>query len=143
MKLKKNELQTAGFKTIAGFKKFLPVLLGMVMLISLFLKAVPEKYYLNLFKGNFIFDSFIGAFIGSIAAGNPLTSYIIGGELINQGINIIPVTAFIITWVTVGTIQLPAEIMMLGKRFAVIRNLASFVLAIVIAGLMALTLKFL
>ena len=143
MENRKAEIKQAGIKTINGFKKFFPVLLGMLLLISLFLKVMPKNYYLFLFKGNFIFDSFIGAFIGSIAAGNPLTSYIIGGELISQGINLIPVTAFIIAWVTVGTVQLPAEIMMLGKRFAIIRNLTSFILAIVVAGLTVFTFKLL
>ncbi len=143
MELNKLALKQAGFKTLNGFKKFLPILIGMLLLVSLLIKAVPQTFYLNLFKGNFILDSFIGALFGSIAAGNPLTSYIISGELINQGISLIPVTAFIITWVTVGTIQLPAEIMILGKRFAIIRNLVSFTSAIFVASLTVLTLNLL
>jgi hypothetical protein len=35
--------------------------------------------------------------------------------------------------VTVGFVQLPAESMILGKRFALLRNLFSFVLAIIVA----------
>jgi uncharacterized membrane protein YraQ (UPF0718 family) len=143
MEIKRIELQQTTIKTFNGLKKFFPVLLGMLLLISIFLKVIPKNYYLYLFKGNFIFDSFLGAFIGSIAAGNPITSYIIGGELIDRGVDLIPVTAFIVAWVTVGTVQLPAEIMMLGKRFAVVRNLTSFILAIIIAGLTAFTFKLL
>ena len=143
MPLDKLAVKQAGLKTLNGFKKFLPILVGMLLLISLFIKAVPKSFYLNLFSGNSLFDSFVGAVFGSIATGNPLTSYIIGGELIKQGIDLIPVTAFIITWVTVGTVQLPAEIMMLGKRFAIIRNLVSFVLAIAAAGFTVLTLNIL
>ncbi len=139
----KSAIKQAIIKTAKGFCKFLPVLIGMLFLISLLIKAVPENFYLSLFGGNSFFDSLIGAVFGSIATGNPITSYIIGGELRSQGIGLIPVTAFIITWVTVGTVQLPAEIMMLGKRFAVIRYLVSFVLAIVVAGLTVLTLNIL
>jgi hypothetical protein len=43
------------------------------------------------------------------------------------------VTAFLVAWVTVGIIQLPAEIMMLGKRFAITRNILSFIFSILVA----------
>ena len=81
----------------------------------------------------FFFDSFIGSAIGSISAGTPITSYIFGGELLKQGVGLIAVTAFLVAWVTVGFVQLPAESMILGKRFAFIRNLTAFVLAIIAA----------
>jgi hypothetical protein len=60
-------------------------------------------------------------------------SYIIGGELLKQGISLIAVTAFIVAWVTVGFIQLPAESMILGKKFAFVRNILSFIFAIIVA----------
>jgi uncharacterized membrane protein YraQ (UPF0718 family) len=143
MLLNKLAIKQAGLKTLNGFSQFLPILLGMLLLISLLIKSVPKNFYLNLFSGNSLFDSLIGAMFGGIATGNPLTSYIIGGELRSQGISLIPITAFMVTWVTVGTIQLPAEIMMLGKRFAVTRYLVSFVLAMAVAVLTVLTLNIL
>lgn len=136
-------VKQAGLKTLNGFKKFLPILVGMLLLISLFIEAVPKSFYLNLFSGNSLLDSLIGAMFGGITTGNPITSYIIGGELRSQGISLIPITAFMVTWVTVGTIQLPAEIMMLGKRFAITRYLVSFILALAVAGLTVLTLNIL
>ncbi len=76
-----------------------------------------------------------------MAAGNPLTSYIIGGELQKNGIILAAVIAFILSWVTVGTVQLPAESLMLGKRFALVRNGISFVMAILVALLTVITLE--
>ena len=143
MSLNKLAIKQAGLKTLNDFSQFLPILVGMLLLISLLIKAVPKNFYLNLFSGNSLLDSLIGAIFGSMATGNPITSYIIGGELRSQGIGLIPITAFIVTWVTVGTIQLPAEIMMLGKRFAVTRYLVSFILAMAVAGLTVLTLNIL
>jgi len=43
------------------------------------------------------------------------------------------VTAFLVAWVTVGLVQLPAEVMMLGKKFAIIRNITAFIFAIIVA----------
>ena len=71
--------------------------------------------------------------MGSILAGNPITSYIIGGELLAQGISMTAVTAFLVAWVTVGMVQLPAESILLGKRFAVTRNIAAFVFSVIVA----------
>lgn len=136
-----NRAKQAVVKTLNNFKLFLPILFGMLLLISLLIKAVPKNFYTQFFGGNIMADSIIGAIIGSIATGNPITSYIIGGELLDRGISLIAVTAFIVTWVTVGIVQLPAEIMMLGKRFAVSRNIVSFILAIIISFLTVITLK--
>jgi len=82
---------------------------------------------------NIIFDSFIGSIIGSISAGTPIISYILGGEMLKQGISLIAVTAFLVAWVTVGFIQIPAESIILGKRFAILRNISAFVLSIIVA----------
>ncbi len=98
-------------------------------------------FYLKLFTGNYIKDSFIGAVAGSISFGIPVTSYIVGGELLKEGVSLLAVTAFILTWSTVGIAMLPLEISYLGKRFAIVRNVINFVFAIIIAILTVLILK--
>ena len=110
------------------------------MLLSLVSSLIPKNLYNRIFTGNRIIDPLIGAAVGSIAGGNPVTSYIIGGELRLQGISMLAITAFIVAWVTVGVIQLPAEALMLGKRFALVRNVVSFFSAIMIAILTVLAL---
>ncbi|HPE62780.1 MAG TPA: hypothetical protein PLQ49_01580 [Methanothrix sp.] len=127
-------------KTAASFARVFPVLIGVMLLISLILVLVPSSLYAKVFSGNEIFDPLIGAAIGSIAAGNPITSYIVGGELIDQGVSLLAVTAFIAAWVTVGVLQLPAEATILGNRFAMIRNGAAFLSAVLVAILTSVTL---
>jgi hypothetical protein len=58
-------------------------------------------------------------------------------------ISLVAVTAFLVSWVTVGSIQLPAEMIMLGKRFAIYRNLICFGLSVLIAVLAVATLSLL
>jgi uncharacterized membrane protein YraQ (UPF0718 family) len=129
-------------QTLNAFGKSILILLAVMLLIALVIEAVPADFLLKALTGNKILDSLVGAAFGSIAAGNPLNSYIIGGELLSQGIDLIVVTAFILAWVTVGIVQLPAESMLLGKKFAVTRNALSFVSAIIIAMLVSLILIF-
>ena len=75
-----------------------------------------------------------------MAVGHPLTSYVLGGELLEHGVSLAAVTAFLVAWVTVGSIQLPAEMLMLGRRFSLYRNLICFGLATLIALLTPTTL---
>ncbi len=138
--MNKEKIKESLGKTINSFKQSMPILLGVLLLIALATNAIPKNFYVRLFTGNPLIDPFIGAFFGSIAAGNPITSYVIGGELKSQGVSMVAIVAFILSWVTVGVIQLPAESLMLGRRFALIRNLVSFFLAIIISILTVLTL---
>jgi len=128
-----NKLKTAITKSARALYNSLPILLTVILLIGLINTLIPKSAYTDLFRKNILLDSFIGSILGSIMAGNPITSYIIGGELLNQGVSLIAVTAFLITWVTVGIIQFPAESMLLGKKFAILRNLISFLFSIIIA----------
>jgi len=115
------------------FINLLPMLVGVVLLIGLFNAFASKELLSYLFSGNRALDTLWGACFGSIFTGNPINSYIIGGELLEYGVGLCAVTALIIAWVTVGLAQLPAEISALGSRFALVRNAISFVLSIAIA----------
>jgi hypothetical protein len=113
--------------------------MGVLMLLALADILIPKQAYRFIFSGNWLFDPLMGAVLGSISGGNPLTSYVLGGELRQEGVSMIAIAAFIVSWVTVGIIQLPAEGLMLGKRFATVRNAVSFCTSIVIAIFTVLT----
>lgn len=134
---KTNKNRRSIFLSIAGaFKNFgaaIPLFIGIILLLGLLRTYVPPKLVSSIFKGKVFTDTILGSIFGSISAGNAVTSYIIGGELLKEGISLFAVTAFIVAWVTVGVIQLPAEAAILGKRFAVLRNVLSFVLSIAVA----------
>ncbi len=127
-------------KTAQNFKTSIPMIIGILLLINL-INPFLQNFYTKIFTNNFIIDPFIGALSGSFAFGIPLISYIIGGELLNKGISLLAVTAFIISWSTVGFFMLPLEISMLGKKFAIIRNLINFIFSIIIAILTIVTLN--
>ena len=105
----------------------------MLLLTSFVIKALPLELIAAAFGRNSLIDVLLGASLGSIAAGHPLLSYILGGELLAAGVNLYAVTALIAAWVTVGLVQLPAEVLLLGRRFAFFRNASCFVLALVVA----------
>lgn len=120
-------------KACKSFSTSLPMLLGVILLMGLFRTFITPGMISAVFSGKMVQDTFIGTLIGSISAGNPITSYIIGGELLNKGVSLFAVAAFIVAWVTVGIVQYPAEMDFLGKRFATLRNILSFILAILVS----------
>ncbi|MFP4171168.1 MAG: hypothetical protein ACLFUV_09165 [Methanomassiliicoccales archaeon] len=111
------------------------MLLGVVLFIGLFKVYVPAEVISTVFTGSPLGDTFIGTLFGSISGGNPINSYILGGELLDKGVSLLAVTAFVVAWVTVGLIQLPAEAAILGRRFALIRNLICFLFSMIVAAI--------
>lgn len=126
-------MKKAIIKAAKSLTKSIPIILGTILLVSLISTVIPNSFYKKLFQNNIFLDSILGTAAGSISAGNPVTSYILGGELLDHGVSLLAITAFLVAWVTVGMIQLPAESATLGRKFAVLRNLSAFILAIGVA----------
>jgi predicted Fe-Mo cluster-binding NifX family protein len=117
-------------------KNLLPVVTGVILLMGLLSAFISKDFLTAFFSGSVWWDSVWGASIGSLFAGNPINSYIIGGQLLELEVSVVGVTAFICSWVTVGLIQLPAESAALGWRFALLRNLSCFGLSIAVSFVM-------
>ena len=130
-------------RTLRAFVHILPIVLGMLLLTSLLLALLPKEGFKALFGRHELLDVLMGAVTGSLAMGHPLAGYLLGGELLAGGASLIAVTALIVSWVSVGVVQLPAEALLLGRRFAVWRNLLCFLSAIAIAYLTVGTLRLL
>ena len=127
------KLKSAVIKSARSIFNSLPILVGAILLIGLASTLMPKSYYAALFSKNILLDSIIGSGLGSVLAGNPVTSYVLGGEFLKQGISLVAVTSFLVAWVTVGLVQLPAEALLLGRKFAILRNILSFLLSIIVA----------
>jgi len=140
--INKDTLGRALRSSAKQFANILPILIGVVLCIGLFNTFISKEAVASVFSGNAMSDTLWGACFGSILAGNPINSYVIGAALLNHGISLFAVTALIITWVTVGLVQLPAEIASLGLRFALLRNALCLILSIPVAILTVMILNF-
>ncbi len=139
--------QKASFLQVAkrsamGFASMFPMILGVVGLVGLFQALMTAEVLRSFFTGNIYYDTFVGTIVGGIAAGQAMVSYIIGGELLKDGISMYAVSAFILSWVTLGVVQLPLEVEVLGLRFTIWRNILAFVFTIVVALLSVVTVEF-
>jgi len=129
-------------ETWTSFSQMMFILIGLLLLISIGNSLMSQDDFSSLFSGNFIIDAFAGAILGSIIGGNPANSYIIGGSLLNEGVAVAAVVAFMITWVTVGFLNIPLESTYFGIKFAVLRNVVNFSLAIIMGIIMGLIIYF-
>jgi len=140
--MKENSRAKEAFvKSLRSLASVIPMLLAVIGLVGLFQTFISPQMLRSLFSGSPFTDTLIGTLIGGISIGQPVISYIIGGELLDQGISLYAVTAFILAWVTLGFIQLPLESSLFGRRFTIVRNLLSFVFAMLIGFAVALTLE--
>jgi len=115
-----------------------PAILIVVLLISLLKTYVAAESIVRFFGLGSFTDTLLGALFGSILAGNSINSNIIGSELLSAGVPYAAVTSFLAAWVIVGIVQLPAESVQLGTRFAVTRAVAGFFLSVAMGLLLAI-----
>ncbi len=137
MSYSKNKSIKSLKKTWRQFSSALYIIFIIFSVVALLQNLIPHNFYSSLFINNPVVDSFTGALLGSISFGNPIGSYLIGGELLKEGVSVVAVTAFLLAWVTVGIAQIPVEIHYLGKKFALTRNAASFIASIILAILIS------
>jgi uncharacterized membrane protein YraQ (UPF0718 family) len=133
-------LKQSIIKAGKSWRQMIPILIGVLLLANL-LNVFFQKYYAIIFTGNYLKDTVIGALVGSLSFGMPITSYVIGGEFLQKNVSLLAVTAFIMTWTTVGVAMLPLEAKMLGKKFAIWRNILNFIFAIVISILTVILVR--
>ena len=124
-----NKIKQKFYNTLFGLKENIPIIVGVLLLISM-IKYSPLIKFLQWLNDNF-FSVVFSDIIWSIAAWNPINSYIITSQLWDFNWKIVFITTFLIARVTVGFLQIPAEVYFFGKKFTFVRNLVSFVIAIV------------
>ena len=122
-----DRIKKATIQSIKPIINMIPFFVGILLLISLIEEAIPQSFYTNVFSKNIFLDSIIGTIIGGISTGSSVTSYVMGGEFLKQGISLVAITAFLISWVTIGILQFAAETYYFGKKFTIIRNILSFI----------------
>ena len=87
-------------KALFGLFSMLPMLFAIILLLGIFDTYITKEMLASVFVSNNFVDSIIGTSMGAILTGNPMISYILGGELTDAGVSLFAVTAFILSWVT-------------------------------------------
>jgi uncharacterized membrane protein YraQ (UPF0718 family) len=128
-------------RTAKSLWMIMPMLISVIGLIGLFETLVTPEMLRTLFNGSTLREIVVGVLSGGVSVGQPFLSYAIGGELLHDGVSLYAVTAFILSFVTLGVVQLPLEWALFGTRFTVLRNLLSLLFAFAIPIVTVYTLR--
>lgn len=126
-------MKTKLIKPLKSITSTFPMMLGIILLLGLVKEYITFDKIGEAFTNNTFIDTGIGTFLGSIFAGNSMNSYIIAKELQATGVSLFAITAFLVSWVTVGILQAPLEAEIFGKNFAILRNIYSALLSMAVA----------
>ena len=120
-----------------AFRRFigiLPVFVIMLVLVSVVLYLVPNesiRKYLGV--ENKYLAVFLASLIGSAIIMPGFIAFPLAGVLLTEGVPYMVLSAFTTTLMMVGVLSFPVERAYLGAKIAVVRNLISFCIALVIA----------
>ncbi|GAX87856.1 conserved hypothetical protein [Lebetimonas natsushimae] len=139
----KEKIKNSLKNSFVNLCRIIPMILAVVGLVGLFKAYITPQILQKFFNGNVIHDVLMGVIAGGVSVGQPFLSYIIGGELLKEGVSLYAVTAFILSFVTLGVVQLPLQIEIFGKRFTILFNVLSFIFTIIVSIVTVWTLKIL
>ena len=94
MRNKKINLKQAFISSGKNLLNAVPMIAGILFLFGYVQVFLPSDAMAKLFSGKIITDALVSAAAGSIITGNPINSYIIGGELLKQNVSFFAVTIF-------------------------------------------------
>jgi uncharacterized membrane protein YraQ (UPF0718 family) len=123
--------------SIKLFVRILPAVIAIVVLIGLLLGFVSQPQISKIMgEHSRLWGIILAALTGSILHIPAIISFPLAASFLKGGASVAAVAAFITTLTMVGVITLPLEIKELGKKIAILRNVISFIAAIIIALIM-------
>lgn len=115
-------------------KNMVGQIVGILLLIGLILTFIPPEVIKSaLGESNTFISTIVSALAGSITLIPAFVAFPLVGSLVDAGASIVPAVAFLTTLTMVGLVTFPLEKREFGLKFATIRNIFSFVFAILIA----------
>ncbi len=136
----KNKTKKSVMIAFKSLGKIAPAILSVILLIGLIYGLFADKIALLFGQENGVFGFVLISLFGSIIHMPSLLAFPLAGSFLSEGASISAVAAFITTLTMIGIVTLPLEIKTLGKKFAIYRNIFSFIIALIIAALMGVIL---
>lgn len=116
-------------------------ILSIIFLIGLLLTLLPPQE-IALFVGrqSLLIATFASAALGTITLVPAFIAFPLVGTLVDSGVSAVPAAAFLTTLTMVGIVTFPLEKRAFGIKFALTRNVLSFIFAMIIALILGVIL---
>ena len=126
-------------KAFISFISITPMLIAVMGLVGLMQVYLTPDILSTFFGHGSLIDTLAGTLAGAISMGQGMISYVVAEGLMEQGVSHYALSAFILAWVTLGFVQLPAEATIFGLKFTFYRNILTLISTIIIAYATVLT----
>ena len=136
---KKNPMGTkkSAQKSRAMMGNMIGEIIAIIFLIGLVITVIPpQKIEMALGGSDNILATVLAALAGSVTLIPAFVAFPLVGSLMDVGASIVPSVAFLTTLTMVGVVTFSLEKKEFGLKFAVSRNIMSFIAALVIAVVM-------
>lgn len=137
--IKKDKKRTFNSMKMARgmMKNMIGQIIGILLMIGLILTFIPPKLIIEVMgKSNVYISTIVSAIVGSVTLIPAFVAFPLVGSFVDIGASIVPAVAFLTTLTMVGFVTFPLEKQEFGKKFAIVRNIISFVFAVCIALIM-------
>jgi uncharacterized membrane protein YraQ (UPF0718 family) len=125
-----------------AFLSLAPSIVAIIWTIGFILTFLPSEFVLGTIGRNAgIMGVVIAAVFGSIVLIPAFIAFPLAASFLRQGADVRGIAAFVTTLVMVGVLTAPLEVKFFGRRFTLLRNSFSFVLALAIAFVMGEVLR--
>lgn len=122
-------------------KGMLGSILSIIFLIGLLLTILPpQEIALFIGKQSLLIATAASAAFGTITLVPAFIAFPLVGTLVKSGVSVVPAAAFLTTLTMVGIVTFPLEQREFGIKFALTRNVLSFIFAIIIAMILGFIL---
>lgn len=122
-------------------RSMLTSILSIIFLIGFILTLLPPETIADLVSGqSLLVATLAAATFGTITLIPAFIAFPLVGTLVDAGVSIVPAVAFLTTLTMVGVVTFPLEKKEFGLKFAALRNILSFLFAIIIALIMGVIL---
>ena len=132
-------LKKAFTKALISFISITPMLIAVMGLVGLMQIYLTPEILSTFFGHGSLADTLVGTLAGAVSMGQAMISYVIAEGLMEQGVSLYALSAFILAWVTLGFVQLPAEASVFGLKFTFYRNILTLISTIIVAYATVLT----
>ena len=142
--LYKNKEKTVKALKIAlkGTVKMAPAIIVLLIIVGLLMGFFkPETISRLLGEQSGFYGIALASIAGSILMIPSLIAFPLTASLVDSGASIAVAAAFITTLTMIGFVTIPIEIKVMGRKFTLLRNGLSLIVAVTIALLMGVILK--
>ena len=115
------------------FSKILPGYLKLLIILSFVLLISDDLIIRYLGGSGSILGILLGLITGSVTMMPGFIAYPLSGILLERGVSYMVIASFITTLMMVGVVTYPVEKEFMGKKATIVRNIASFIIAAIIA----------